>query len=203
MEQLIKTLKTKNFSAYWVETKEEAKELALSLIPANASIAMGNSQTIREIGLFDELISGDYNFINQFEKGISPEENLQRRKNGLLSDVYLSSTNAITLDGKLINIDGKGNRVGAMMFGPDKVIIIAGKNKVVENEEAAWQHLRQYTAPGLAKKLGRQTPCATTGVCSDCSSPQRICRCYTMISSQMPADQNRINIIVVNQELGL
>lgn len=89
------------------------------------------------------------------------------------------------------------------MFGPDKVIIVAGKNKIVANEEAAWERLRNYTAPALAKKLGRSTPCAYSGKCSDCSLPQRICRYYTVIRSQMPVDKERIHIIIVKEDLGI
>ncbi len=203
METLIRKFKANNINAYMVENRQEAKALALSLIPHQAKIGMGNSLTLRETGIYDSLVSGAYDVIDQFEAGISPEENLKRRKQSLLTDVYLTGTSAITGNGELVNIDGKGNRVAAMMFGPDKVIVVAGKNKIVESEEAAWQRLRQKAAPALAKRLGRSTPCAQTGVCSDCNSPQRICRCYTVIRCQMPADNDRIHVIIVAEDLGL
>lgn len=203
MDKLINNLRSMNIQAYLAEDCEEAKNIALGLIPQGATIAMGNSATLREVGVFDTITNGAYKVINQFEKGISPEENLKRRKAGMLADVYFTSTNALTQDGELINIDGKGNRVAAMMFGPDKVIIIAGENKIVKNQEEAWMRLQEKVAPVLAKKLGRSTPCAVTGECSNCNSPERICRCYTVINGQMPKDKDRIHIIVVKKELGI
>lgn len=203
MKNVIKKLQDNNFKAYFVENIEEAKELALSLIPKDAVIGMGNSLTLRQTGIFDELTSGNYNVLNQFKEGLTPEENLKLRKQSLLADVYLSGVNAITEDGELINIDGKGNRIAAMAFGPDRVIIVAGKNKIVTNEEEAWERLKKYTAPALAARLGRNTPCAKTLQCSDCNSPQRICRYYSIIRSQMPADADRTHIIIVNEDLGI
>ncbi|MFZ7104266.1 MAG: lactate utilization protein [Peptococcaceae bacterium] len=203
MENLLKKLKENNMNGYLAENSKEALALAVDLIPAGARIAMGNSLTLRQTGIFAELVSGKYNLINQFAEGIAPEENLKRRREGLLADVYFSSANAITLNGELINVDGKGNRVAAMLFGPPKIIVIAGINKVVRTEEEAWERIRSFTAPGLAKQLGRKTPCSLTGQCSDCNSPQRICRCYTVIKSQMPADKDRIHVIIVNENLGI
>ncbi|MDR7867442.1 MAG: lactate utilization protein [Sporomusaceae bacterium] len=203
MQQLIEKLQSRNINAYWVRNSAEAKAIALELIPAGATVAMGNSLSLRETGIFDALISGKYDVINQFEAGISPGENISRRKRGLLADVYFTGTSAVTMDGELVNIDGKGNRVAAMLFGPDKVVVVVGRNKVVRDQAHAWQRLREKAAPSLARKLGRATPCATSGVCSDCSSPERICRCYTVIGSQMPADKERIHVIIVDEDLGI
>lgn len=203
MEKLVDVLRTNHICGYIVSNREEAKQLALQLIPKGATIAMGNSLTIREIGLFEHIINGDFNVINQFEQGISAQENLKRRKEGLAADVYLSSTNAITLDGELVNIDGKGNRVAAMMFGPERVIIIAGENKVVDNLAEAWTRIKEKTAPELARRLGRSTPCAKTAKCEKCASPERICRLYTVIGGQMPADKDRIHVILVKEHLGI
>lgn len=203
MQNLIHKLKANHINAYLAKDKQQAKAIALQLIPPNAVVAMGNSLSLRETGIFEALTIGDYQLINQFEPGISNEENLKRRKQGMLADVYFTGTNALTMNGELVNIDGKGNRVAAMLFGPEKVIVIAGKNKLVANEAEAWQRLRSYVAPALAKRLGRATPCAQTGECSDCQSPERICRLYTIIKSQMPADAQRIHVIIVNEDLGL
>lgn len=203
MQDLLLKFKENNINGYFVGDSAEAKQLALSLIPDGAKVAMGNSLTLRETGIYEALESGNYNFINQFEAGITPEENLRRRKEGMISDVYFSSTNALTKEGELVNIDGKGNRVAAMLFGPDKVIIVVGKNKIVENEAEAWERIQKYAAPKLAKRLGRGLPCAIAGICLNCKSPQRICRCYTVIKSQMPADKDRIHVIIVDEELGL
>lgn len=203
MDKLVDSLRTNHIRGYIVNNREEAKQLALELIPKGATIAMGNSLTLREIGLFEHIINGDFNVINQFEQGISAEENVKRRKAGLSADVYLTSTNAVTLDGELVNIDGKGNRVAAMMFGPGRVIIIAGENKIVTNLAEAWTRIKEKTAPELARRLGRATPCAKTAKCGKCASPERICRLYTVIGGQMPADKERIHVILVREHLGI
>lgn len=203
MLQLIENLRHRNITGYLARDRAEAKTLALGLIPPGAAVAMGNSLTLRETGIFDALTGGGYNIVNQFEPGISPAENLARRKQGLLADVYLTGANAVTQAGELVNIDGKGNRVAAIMFGPDKVIIVAGRNKIVRDLDHAWRRLRQHTAPALARRLGRATPCAATGACADCGSPEKICRCYTVLAGQMPADKDRIHVILVDENLGL
>lgn len=203
MHKLVEKLHSLNIQAYIASDCAEAKQLALSLIPERATIAMGNSATLRETGIFDELLRGDYQVINQFEPGITANENLKRRKAGMLADVYFTSSNALTWNGELVNIDGKGNRVAAMMFGPDKVIIVVGENKIVKDREEAWQRLKEKVAPELAKRLGRSTPCAKTGKCSNCASPERICRYYTVINGQMPGDKDRIHVIIVKEKLGI
>lgn len=203
MDKLIAKFRSVNIQAYIAGDREEARNLALRLIPQGATVAMGNSLTLRETGIFDALINGDYKVINQFEPGISAEENLKRRKAGMLADVYFTSANALTLDGELVNIDGKGNRVAAMMFGPDKVIIVVGENKIVKNQEEAWLRLKEKVAPALTKRLGRATPCAKTGECSNCASPERVCRYYTVINGQMPGDKDRIHVIIVKERLGI
>ncbi|MGE5653156.1 MAG: lactate utilization protein [Bacillota bacterium] len=203
MKDLIRSLEANHFSVHLANNKDEARKIALGLIPSGASVGMGNSLTLRETGIFEALTSGQFQTINQFETGLSPEENLRRRKASMVADVYFTSTNALTMDGAMINVDGKGNRVAAMMFGPDRVVVVVGRNKIVADENAAWEKMRQSIAPTLAKRLGRSTPCASTGVCSDCQSPQRICRCYTVIRSQMPADKDRIHIVLVDEDLGI
>ena len=203
MQRLIEKLQHCNMRGHLARDKAEAKAIALGLIPMGATVGMGNSLTLRETGIFDALTGGGYKVINQFEAGILPSENLARRKQALLADVFFTGTNAITMNGELVNIDGKGNRVAAMLFGPDRVIVVVGRNKVVRDQEQAWQRLREKAAPILAGKLGRSTPCASTLICSDCSSPERICRSYTVIASQMPADKDRIHVIVVDEDLGI
>ena len=203
MDKLLNNLHSINIQGYIARDREEAKRIALELIPQGATIAMGNSLTLREVGIFAAITNGDYNIINQFEPGSSADENLKRRKAGLTADVYFTSTNVITMAGELINIDGKGNRVAAMMFGPDKVIVIVGENKIVKDQKEAWIRLREKTAPELAKRLGRSTPCAITAKCSNCSSPERICRFFTVISGQMPVDKDRIHVIIVKEQLGI
>lgn len=203
MDKLVEKLRSINIQAYIACDREEAKRLALGLIPQGATIGMGNSATLREVGIFDAIVNGTYNVINQFEPGISAAENLKRRKAGMLADIYFTSANALTLDGELVNIDGKGNRVAAMIFGPDKVIIIIGENKIVKDQQEAWLRLKKKVAPELTKRLGRSTPCAITGECSECNSPERVCRYYTVINGQMPGDKDRIHVIIVKESLGI
>lgn len=203
MDKVLDGFRANNISGYVADNREDAKKLALELIPEGANIAMGNSLTLREIGLFDHIINGGFSVINQFEQGISAEENLKRRKMGLMADVYLTSANAVTLNGELVNVDGKGNRVAAMMFGPERVIVVAGENKIVANLAEAWTRIKEKTAPELAKRLGRSTPCAKTATCANCAAPERICRFYTVISGQMPIDKDRIHVILVKEHLGI
>jgi L-lactate utilization protein LutB len=205
IQNTINSLTKKNINAYFAETKIAAFELILTFLKENMTIASGNSLTLRQIGIFDYLASSEnpyFCFINQFEPGITPEENLKIRKQGLTADLYLSSANAITEDGKICNIDGKGNRVAALMFGPEKVIIVVGKNKIVKDEHEAWERIRRTAAPLTAKRLKRTTPCTVVGICQNCNSPERICRAYSMIDGQMPQDKDRIHVIIVGEDLG-
>jgi hypothetical protein len=165
-------------------TRTEVMARVLQLIPPNALVGVGGSVTIREIGLVDSLEQRGNTIISHWEaqkKRQKPEEVMKARKLLASADIFLTSTNAITEEGHLVNIDHAGQRVAAMIFGPQKVIIIVGVNKIVRNVEYAMDRIRNVAAPMNAKRLNLQVPCAETGSCSDCVSTNRICNVTTII----------------------
>lgn len=207
-EPIQKTLESleKNYvTGHFVESASEALELIKPSVASGLTIASGNSLTLRQTGIFDYLASGQHaaRFINQFEPGLSFEENRRRKKEGLGADVYVSGANALTEDGKICCLDGGGNRVAAILFGPDKVFIVVGRNKIVKNEAAAWRRIRQVVSPQTAVLLGRDLPCVADGRCHDCADPARFCRYYVTVNGQMERDKDRIAVIIVDQDLGL
>jgi len=178
------------------------------MIPEGAVVGFGDSLTLRQIGVLDALAKGNYTFLNPWRPGISVAENIRLKKRALTSDVFVTSTNALTLDGKIINVDGHGNRVAAMLFGPDKVIIVAGINKIVKDLEEALKKIRNKTAPATVKRhadFDPMPPCGITGVCSDCSSPWRICNKTVIIEREYDNNKYKpmITVIIVGEELGI
>lgn len=197
---LLKNLRSRHFSAYYCETKEDACRLALDLIPAGASVGWGGSITAEEIGLLDAVRGGNYRAIDR-DTGKTPEERTNLMKQAMLADVFLTSANAISMDGELVNIDGTGNRVAAIVYGPDSVIVIAGMNKVSDNLEGAMTRARTVAAPMNSQRFSVQTPCSVTGACADCKSPQSVCNQILITRNCKPA--GRIKVILVGEELGL
>ena len=205
---LIKKLRRNNISALYVENKEQALKQVMSMIPEGSIVGFGDSITLRQIGVVDALEKGNFTFLNSWKSGISAEENIQFKKRSLTSDVFVTGTNALTLDGKIVNIDALGNRVAAMLFGPEKVIIVIGINKIVENLEAALKRIRETAAPLNVKRhrnFNPMPPCDEKGECSDCSSPWRICNKTVIIERQFDNDEYKpvITIVIVGEELGL
>jgi hypothetical protein len=192
-------LEANNIECIVVETKQEALEQALAMIPDGAEVGLGGSVTVEEIGLLEKLRTGSYTLYDQYEPGIDMEENLARRKKGMMAKYFVAGTNAITTDGQLVNVDGMGNRVCAQMFGPDKVILVAGTNKIVKDVPEAFERLKEV-APINAKRVGVATPCVETGECIDCDVPTRICNVYTVIRRMM--FPGRLTIILVKEKLG-
>ena len=199
--KVVESLEKNNITGFYVKTREEALKKVLDLIPEGSTVGFGGSLTLDQIGIKDRLVEGNYNFIDRRQPGLSADQLSKMQKESLLADVFLSSTNAITMDGKLVNVDGVGNRVAALIFGPTKVIIVAGANKIVPNVEAALQKIRNYIAPLHARHRDWPLPCAKTGECSDCRAPQRICNTTCIIENQRQKD--RITVIIVGEELGL
>lgn len=196
----IKALKANDFDAIYVDNAQEALEKVMSFIPRNATVGIGGSVTIREIGLVKALeIQGNTIFAD-WSKPLGLEEKLKRRRAALTSDVYITGSNAITINGQLVNIDGTGNRVGAMIFGPKKTIIVAGANKLVDNLDEAFARIRNIAGPLNARRLNLKIPCALTGHCTDCDSPQRICKVSTVIHKKPTLSD--IVIILVGESLG-
>jgi len=198
--QTMKALEKNNMKAYLAQNRNKAKDLVLSMIKKTDLVGAGGSMTLDECKVRDELREKGYRFLDWFLPGISKEEKTKIRKKSLTCDVFLSSTNALTENGELYNIDGYGNRVAAMIYGPDKVIVVAGKNKIVKDMGEAKERLETVAGPLNAKRLNKKTGCAKTGYCVDCDSPDRIC-CHKVVQDWQR--QERIHVIIVNEDLGL
>lgn len=201
VERTIHGLKKNNFEASFVPDSKSACEEAMKQIPDGATVGVGGSVTLTQIGLLDALGKRNIHLIWPMRQGKTPEEIHDLIRKSFSSDIFLSGTNAVTEDGKLFNVDATGNRVGAMFIGPRKTIIVCGVNKIVKDIEAAEKKLKEWIAPQNAKRLGRKTPCAETGVCADCKSPDRICNIYVTLAKK-PA---RIDVVVilVGENLGI
>ena len=195
-QKVIKGLESRNMSGYYAETKAEALKVALGLIEKGASVTMGGGMSVHEIGLVDALKQGDYNFIDR--------DKAEDKRAAMLAaydaDVFLSSVNAMTEDGVLVNIDGNANRVSAIAQGPKKVIFIVGMNKITNDIDAAMKRARNVAAPINAQRFGLSTPCAKTGSCMNCKSPDTIC-CQFLIT-RFSRHTGRIHVILVNDNLG-
>ena len=196
----IEALEKNNMNGYLVENEEELIDKIKEIVSEGSMVACGGSISLFETGVIDHLRSDRYKFLDRYKEGLTKEEIVKIYKEAFFADAYFSSSNAITEDGQLYNVDGNGNRVAAMLYGPDKVIIVAGYNKIVENLSEAIQRNRRISAPANAKRLNKKTPCAKIGNCMDCKSPEKICREYTLIRSQ--SNSNRIHVIFLNEELG-
>ena len=195
-ETVLKGLKSRNMSGYYAHTKEEALKIALELIPEGSTVTMGGAMSAREIGLVDALQEGNYTFIDR--------DNYEDKREAMLlayqADVFLSSCNAMTQDGVLVNIDGNANRVSAIAQGPKKVVMIVGMNKICDEVDGAMKRARNVAAPINAQRFGLQTPCTKTGTCMDCKSPDTICCQFLITRYSKHAD--RIHVILVNDALG-
>ena len=200
-EKLVKALEKNNFTATYVPNRQAAADKLLELIPADATIGYGGSVTLGELAVLPRLEERGNKILHTNKPGITPQEMKAIRRQHLLTDVYLTGTNAITLDGKIVNTDATGNRVGAMMFGPEKVFIIVGVNKAVKDVAEAEQRVRLWASPPNNKRLGYPNPCAMTGVCVDCQGPTRICNVTTIMHKRPRLTD--IHVIVVGEQLGL
>lgn len=196
---IIKNMEKRNFEGYYAATAQEAKEKVLSLMAEGSSIGWGGTMTMAEIGIFDAIKEKNYTLIDR-TTAKTPEENREIYARTVLADYYLMSTNAITLDGELINIDGNGNRVACLIQGPRNVIIVAGMNKVVPDVESGYLRVKNIASPPNAVRLDRKTPCAVTGRCGDCYAPDCICS-HTVVTRRCGIP-GRIKIILVGEELG-
>lgn len=205
LQELKKELEDNNFEAFVTEGLDEAEALIMDkLIPAAKPevVSYGGSMTLKAMNVLDRIEeSADLELIRPDAPNLSMEEKLERRREGLLVDLYLTGTNAVTEDGHLVNLDMIGNRVGAIMFGPKKVILVIGRNKIVPDMETAMYRIKDYSAPTNAMRLNCKTPCVKTSECADCNSPGRICNHWTITEKSFP--KNRITVILINQELGL
>jgi len=196
----VKALQDKGFQAAFCRTAAEARDWVLERTPSGAGVGVGGSITIRELGLMEVLAERGHRVLHHWEAGLGAEESMRLRREAAAADVYLTGSNAVTLDGALVNIDGAGNRVAAMIFGPGRVIVIAGINKVTGDVTAALERIRNVAAPRNAIRYGAKTPCAELGYCTDCDSPDRLCRVITIIDRQ--PIQGDIHVCLVGETLG-
>lgn len=199
-EILVRNLKNRHFDAWYCETKEEALEKALELIPENSVVGWGGAMSCQQIGLMDALRSGSYRPIDR-DKCTTQEERIKAYKDCFLADVFLTGANAMSLDGQMVNIDGTGNRLAAICYGPDTVLVVAGMNKVEDDLDAAITRARTVAAPLNKQRFPNQTPCEVTGSCADCKAEGCICNQILVTRHCRPA--GRIKFILVGEDLGL
>ena len=199
-KKVIEKLQAHDFKALYVRTKGEAVQEILKYVNPKQTVGVGGTVTVRDLGLVERLESQGNIVYDHWKPGLSKEKVSELRKLQLTCEVFLSSVNAVTLNGELVNIDGAGNRVGAMTFGPGKMILVAGYNKIVDDVQEAIHRIKNIAAPLNAKRLNLDLPCAKLGRCVDCSVPNRICRA-TVILERRPLVSD-ILVILVGEELG-
>ena len=197
-------LNTNNFEAVVANTAIEAKTLVLEkMIPKTAakSISWGGSLTFIGAGIYDALKkSSDFDILDTYDKSLSGEEMLERRRQALLVDLFLTGSNAVTESGQLVNLDMFGNRIGAITFGPKHVIILVGRNKIVADLDEAMFRIKNYAAPVNTMRLGKKTPCSKTSYCEECKSPDRICNTWTITEKSFP--KGRVKVVLINEDMG-
>lgn len=197
---MIKNFKKRNIEAFYCEDSASAVALAMELMKDGGTVGKGGTETVKEVGLLDAVKSAEHLTFIDREVAKTPEEKKQIYFQTLQCDYFLMSSNAITIDGELINIDGNGNRVACLIYGPEKVIVIAGMNKVVDDVDSGVARVQNFAAPPNAARLGTRTPCATLGHCGDCHSED--CMCAQIVITRHSRDKDRIKVILVGEELG-
>ncbi len=204
LTELKETLTENNFEVFVAENTDEAKSIVLEkIIPeiAPKSVSWGGSLTFVATGLYDVLKNNnDLKVLDTYDKTLSPEESLERRRQSLLVDLFITGSNSVTETGQLVNLDMIGNRVGALTFGPKNVIILVGRNKIVPDLDEAMFRIKNYAAPVNTMRLDKKTPCAKTSFCTDCKSPDRICNTWTITEKSFP--KKRVKIVLINKDLG-
>ncbi|MBR2176047.1 MAG: lactate utilization protein [Clostridia bacterium] len=211
IEKTLQALRRNNMQAYYADTKEQAKELVCSMLKKGSTVTHGGSVTLAETGITELLGNGDYIYLDRSAPGLTPEQVREIYRKSFFADTYLTSSNAITENGELYNVDGNSNRVAAIVYGPESVIVIAGYNKIVPDIRAAVERVKRIAAPKNAVRLDCATPCAETGecislkkensfACEGCKSPARICCNYVVTAQQRHKD--RIKVIIVGEVLG-
>jgi len=201
MERTVQALKENYFDAAFFTDKKDLISRVMGYVKPKMKIGIGGSMTLREIGLVEKIKKEKVTVLDHWEAGLSKEEIQAMRIQHLTSDLFLSGSNAITENGEIVNIDGFGNRVSSITFGPKKVIIVAGCNKIVPDVEAAIERIKDVAAPMNAKRLNLPLPCAKTGYCHDCKSEQRICRIVSILERK--PNGTDISVFIINESLGL
>jgi len=196
----MEALSNNNMKPYYVETRDQVVPLLKELIEEGSTVAFGGSQTLDQCAVLPFIRNGSFTVLDRYAPGLTPQELKELYRKSFSADVYLSSINAITEDGWLYAVDGSGNRVAALIYGPEKVIIIAGINKIVENLDEAATRVERIAGPANAMRLNLKTPCVEQGVCQDCNDDSRICCSYIALGHQKP--KGRISVILVGEGLG-
>lgn len=200
INRAIQNLQKNNMQAFYVETKDQVVKKIEELIQQGATVTCGGSMTLFETGVIDHLRSGRYNFSDRYKPGLTSEQIREIFIGAFSADTYICSSNAITENGELYNVDGNSNRVAAMIYGPKSVIVVVGFNKIVKDIDEAVQRVKSIAAPANCTRLNSKTPCVTIGHCTDCKSEDRICCNYVVMAQQRHKD--RIKVIIVGEELG-
>lgn len=199
-QKVVDALIKNDFDALYVSTMEEVSDFIMKHVKPETTVGFGGSMTITNMGIQDKVKAIGGKVLDHGVSGLSPEERVAIAKEEMLSDLYLCSSNAITLDGMLVNIDGMGNRVAAMTFGPKKVIIVVSVDKICVDEAAAFERLKTIAAPMNNKRLETPNPCTKTGVCVNCQAPSRICRSYSVLKKR--PIMTDITIVVIGDSCG-
>ncbi|MFK4765883.1 lactate utilization protein [Desulfobaculum sp. SPO524] len=207
LEQTRKALEKNGFAAHVVKDKDAARQLVMDeIIPGLIEekgakvVGLGGSMTITASGIYDAVkADGRLELIDSY--GGDPAQSLELRRKALLSDIFLTGTNAVVEDGCLVNLDGLGNRVAAMAFGPENVIVVVGRNKLCPDVDTAMSRIKEFAAPANSIRLDRKTPCTKTGSCADCSAPGRICNSWLITEKSAP--KHRIHVVLIGEDLGL
>ncbi len=196
---IIKNLNTRNIEGYFFESSKEAVLAILNMMPKGSSVTWGGSETLKESGMLDALQKGDYSLIDRSTATTPAERRNQYSQMGL-ADYFFMSTNAITMNGELVNIDGNSNRVGLLVHGPAHVMILVGMNKLAADVESAVKRIRTYACPANARKLNKKTPCGVIGKCSECLSAE--CMCNQVVITRRSGHPGRIKVFFIAEELG-
>lgn len=199
-DKMIRAFNQNNMQITFVENLEQLHNYLKRYLCNQKTIALGGSMTLFETGVIDLIKDSDVVLHDRYNENLTREQMQEVFRKAFTSDIFITSTNALTRDGHLYNIDGTGNRVAAMIYGPKEVIVIAGKNKVFDTEAEAINHIKTVSAPANAIRLNKKTPCAKVGECQNCQSPDRICSSYVKMGYQVNAD--RIKVVIVNEDLG-
>ncbi|MDW8799540.1 lactate utilization protein [Clostridium sp. A1-XYC3] len=200
VKRTIENLEKNNMDAYFVQDEKALVEKISEFVTDGDTVSVGGSMTLFETGVIEFLRKGKFNFLDRYKEGLTAADTKDIFRKSFLADAYFVSSNAVTEKGELYNVDGNGNRVAAMLYGPDKVIVIVGVNKIVKDVDEAIKRTKGCAAPANTKRLNRNTPCTKVGYCVECSSDERICNDYVLMRKQ--AQKGRVKVIIVGKELG-
>jgi L-lactate utilization protein LutB len=204
LERLKEALEENRFTVFLAEDAAEARKIVLEdILPKSGakSVSWGGSMTLAATGLMEAVkaIPG-LEVLDTADRSLPPEESLELRRRSLLVDLFIMGTNAVTETGRLVNLDGMGNRVAALTFGPRSVVVLVGRNKIVPDLEDAMLRIKDFAAPANAMRLDRKTPCATSSYCEECKSPERICNTWVITEKSSP--KGRVHVVLINESLG-